>query len=53
MCLEAVRVFQTLSQYSVVINLAVDRQGKGAIVIDKGLSARINTYNAQPLVCKD
>lgn len=53
MCLEVVWSFQTLSQDSVVINFAVDCEGKGAIVIDKRLGARINTDNAQSFVCKD
>ena len=41
MCLEVVSVLEALAEDTVVVNLAVDRQRDGLVVVDQGLGARV------------
>jgi len=40
-CLEVVRVLEGLAEDSVVVDLAVDGQGDGSLIVDEWLSARL------------
>lgn len=41
MCFELVRDRQSLSEDAVVVDLAVDSEGEGTIVVNEGLSASV------------
>ena len=41
MCLEVVRVLEALAEDAVVVNLAVDGERDGLLVVDKRLCARV------------
>ena len=45
MCLEVVRLLQALAEDSVVVDLAVDGQRDGSLIVDKRLSAGV--YNGK------
>lgn len=51
--LEVVRGLESLSNDSVVVDLAIDSKGNGLITVGKWLSSTIDTDNAQTLVGKD
>jgi len=52
-CLEVVRLLQALAENTVVVNLAIDRQRHGLLVVDKRLSARIDTDDTKAFVNED
>lgn len=52
MRLELILGLQVLPEDTVVIDLAVDGQGKGAIVVDKGLGTRVCKENTLVLISK-
>jgi hypothetical protein len=45
--LEVVLVVKVLADDAVVVDLAVDGEGEGAIIVDKGLSTRVYSKSYQ------
>lgn len=53
MSLKMVLVLKPLSNDSVVVDLAIDREGNALIIVGKRLRSTVNTHNAQTLMGKN
>ena len=53
MRLEVVRCFDGFSQYSMIVDLAVDCQSNGVVVVDQRLSTRVHAHYTKALVAQN